>query len=174
MSGDVIGAQSHADLRLSALKRLTGQAGSHETRLDASAAFGVLYELASSPSTAASALALLHELQVYQVELELQDEELRRSRAELEATLMRQVQIYDFAPVASLPSIEALRCENSISPPRACSVPSGTNFLAEPSTRFSRRKAHMLCMQCSPVRAAAPRPRAAHCNWCQDATSMLQ
>ncbi len=99
MSGDVIGAQSHADLRLSALKRLTGQAGSHETRLDASAAFGVLYELASSPSTAASALALLHELQVYQVELELQDEELRRSRAELEATLMRQVQIYDFAPV---------------------------------------------------------------------------
>jgi PAS domain S-box-containing protein len=29
----------------------------------------------------------------------VQDEELRRSRAELEATLLRQVQLYDFAPV---------------------------------------------------------------------------
>jgi PAS domain S-box-containing protein len=44
-------------------------------------------------------LALLHELQVHQVELDLQDEELRRSRAELEASLFRQVQLYDFAPV---------------------------------------------------------------------------
>jgi PAS domain-containing protein len=33
------------------------------------------------------------------VELELQDEELRRSRIELEATLLRQTQLYDFAPV---------------------------------------------------------------------------
>jgi len=71
----------------------------HETRLNSSAAFGVLHELASSPSTAAGALALLHELQVHQVELDLQDEELRRSRAELEASLIRQVQLYDFAPV---------------------------------------------------------------------------
>lgn len=102
MAGDVIGAQSQADLRLSALKRLTGQAGSHETRLNSSVALGVLYELASSPSTAASALALLHELQVYQVELELQDEELRRSRVELEARLIRQTQLYDFAPVSLL------------------------------------------------------------------------
>ncbi len=34
-----------------------------------------------------------------QVELDLQDEELRRSRSELETTLARQVQLYDFAPV---------------------------------------------------------------------------
>jgi PAS domain S-box-containing protein len=99
MSSDVVGARKQADLRLSALKRLTGQTGSHETRLDSSAAFRALYELATSPSTAPSALALLHELQVYQVELDLQDEELRRSRAELEVALMRQVQLYDFAPV---------------------------------------------------------------------------
>lgn len=99
MSGNVIGAWDQAALRLSALKRLTGPTASHETRLNSSAALGVLYELASSPSTASSALALLHELQVHQVELDLQDEELRRSRAELEAALMRQVQLYDFAPV---------------------------------------------------------------------------
>jgi PAS domain S-box-containing protein len=54
--------------------------------------------MASDPSTAGSALAVLHELQVHQVELELQDEELRRSRAELETTLRRQLQLYDHAP----------------------------------------------------------------------------
>jgi PAS domain S-box-containing protein len=91
---------SEADLRRRALQRLTGNNGSHEARLNASAAFRVLHDLASSPSTSAAALALLHELQVYQVELDLQDEELRRSRAELEAALIRQVQLYDFAPVA--------------------------------------------------------------------------
>lgn len=87
------------DLRLQAHSRLTGQRGPDGARTSASAALGVLHELASSPSTAADALALLHELQVHQVELELQDEELRRSRAELEAALRRQVDLYDLAPV---------------------------------------------------------------------------
>jgi PAS domain S-box-containing protein len=99
MLNKLIEAENQADLRLRALQRLTGQNDSHDVRLNASAAFGVLYNLASSPSTSAAALALLHELQVYQVELDVQDEELRRSRAELEATLIRQVQLYDFAPV---------------------------------------------------------------------------
>ena len=98
MSSDLLGAENQADLRLRALQRLTGANGSHDARLNASAAFRVLHDLASSPSTSAAALALLHELQVYQVELDLQDEELRLSRAELEATLVRQVQLYDFAP----------------------------------------------------------------------------
>lgn len=82
-----------------ALDRLTGESGSHGTRLNASAALQTLHDLASSPSTGAAALALLHELQVYQVELDLQDEELRSSRADLEINLSRQVQLYDFAPV---------------------------------------------------------------------------
>ncbi len=59
----------------------------------------VLHDLASSPATAVQALALLHELQVHQVELEIQDEELRRMRTELEASLVRHVQLYDAAPV---------------------------------------------------------------------------
>jgi len=52
-----------------------------------------------SPATAPRALALLHELSVHQVELEIQSDELRRSRAELEASLARMTQLYDFAPV---------------------------------------------------------------------------
>jgi PAS domain S-box-containing protein len=81
------------------LARLSGPTGLKEERRDVSAALGVLHKLASSVSSAGDALAVLHELQVHQVELELQDEELRRSRAELETTLFRQVQLYDFAPV---------------------------------------------------------------------------
>src|ERR1700676_2516867 len=102
MWNDMIKAESQADLRLRALQRLTGENSSHDARLNASAAFRVLHDLASSPSTGGAALALIHELQVYQVELDLQDEELRRSRAELEATLARQVKLYDHAPVGCL------------------------------------------------------------------------
>jgi PAS domain-containing protein len=66
---------------------------------DPLAALRALYEFASSPTTAPKALALLHELQVHQVEVDLQDEELRRSRVELENALNRQIQLYDYAPV---------------------------------------------------------------------------
>jgi PAS domain S-box-containing protein len=99
MSSNLNEGESQENLRLRALHRLTGKDGSHVTRLNSTAALQALYDLASSPSTGAAALALLHELQVYQVELDLQDEELRRSRADLEMSLSRQVQLYDFAPV---------------------------------------------------------------------------
>jgi PAS domain S-box-containing protein len=102
MATDLNGILTQAELRARAVKRLTGTNGSRDSRLKTSAAFQVLHDLASSPSTAAAAMALLHELQVHQVEVDLQDEELRRSRAELESTLVRQVQLYDFAPVGCL------------------------------------------------------------------------
>jgi PAS domain S-box-containing protein len=98
MTSDRTGAESPRDLRLRAVARLSGPSGSHAGRLDMSAALAVIYKLASSSSSAPEALALLHELQVHQVEVDLQDEELRRTRAELEATLVRQLQLYDFAP----------------------------------------------------------------------------
>ena len=49
--------------------------------------------------TEAEVRRLLHELQVHQIELELQNEELRGSRAEVEAGLERFTDLYDFAPV---------------------------------------------------------------------------
>jgi len=85
-------------LRLRALARLTGNSAPQDSRANSSAALAVLHDLASSPETAGDSLKLLHELQVHQVELDLQEEELRRSVAELEAALYRQAQLYDFAP----------------------------------------------------------------------------
>ena len=100
MPGDVTGYMSQAELRMRAVERLKGEVGASVSRRSPSEALSVLFDMASQPSTAGSALAVLHELQVHQVELELQAEELRRSRLELEATLGRLTQLYDHAPVA--------------------------------------------------------------------------
>ena len=52
------------------------------------------------PNPAADLLPrLVHELQVHQLELEMQNEELRGSREEVERGLERYTDLYDFAPV---------------------------------------------------------------------------
>lgn len=43
---------------------------------------------------------LIHKLHVHQVELEMQNDQLRRAQAELEGTLAKYTDLYDFAPVA--------------------------------------------------------------------------
>ena len=45
-----------------------------------------------------SAQRLVHELEVHQIELEMQNDELRRARARAEALLAQYTELYDFAP----------------------------------------------------------------------------
>ena len=54
----------------------------------------------SSPEP--DALGLLHELQVHQIELEMQNEELIQARADLEDVLQLYTDLYDFSPVGYL------------------------------------------------------------------------
>lgn len=54
------------------------------------------------PPKEADALRLLHELQVHQIELEMQNEELLAARAEAESALERYAELYDFAPTGHL------------------------------------------------------------------------
>ena len=51
------------------------------------------------PELESEARRLVHELQVHQIELEMQNEELMQARAELEAALDQYTSLYDFAPV---------------------------------------------------------------------------
>ncbi len=54
------------------------------------------------PSAPADPLKLLHELQVHQVELELQNAELLQTRDEMATLLARYTDLYDFSPVGYL------------------------------------------------------------------------
>jgi len=82
--GTIKNSPGGSDLRRRAEKKLKEIAGNIE-------------ELSGmSPEKMAS---LIHELQVHQIELEMQNEELRRVQQELEKTRDRYSHLYDFAPV---------------------------------------------------------------------------
>ena len=53
----------------------------------------------SGPEPESEANRLLHELQVHQIELEMQNEELRQANETTEAALKKYTMLYDFAPM---------------------------------------------------------------------------
>lgn len=91
-----------SSLRVRAVTQLTDGIRTDLKRASTSEAMAALFKLASSPSTAGDALALLHELQVHQVEVEMQHDELRQSRVELESALIRQTTLVEHAPAGYL------------------------------------------------------------------------
>ncbi|MBE3122370.1 MAG: PAS domain S-box protein [Thermoplasmata archaeon] len=54
---------------------------------------------AAHPATEPDPQRLVHELEVHQIELEMQNEELVQSRAQVEAGLRQYTDLYDFAPI---------------------------------------------------------------------------
>jgi PAS domain S-box-containing protein len=81
-----------------------------ELRLRAEARLRATATTSVPARTAAETQRLVHELQVDRIELEIQNEELRQSRAEVEAGLERYTDLYDFAPVGYF----TLGCEGAI------------------------------------------------------------
>lgn len=57
------------------------------------------YPPAAPPATEVDARRLLHELQVHQVELEMQNVELKEARERMETLLEKYTDLYDFSPV---------------------------------------------------------------------------
>jgi PAS domain S-box-containing protein len=56
-------------------------------------------QVGSTAEEGRDALALVHELQVHQIELEMQNEELKRAKLEAEDALAKYSDLYDFAPI---------------------------------------------------------------------------
>lgn len=52
-----------------------------------------------APLTQPETRRLIHELEVHQIELEMQNEELRAARVEIDAGLARYMELFDFAPI---------------------------------------------------------------------------
>ncbi|MDO9133109.1 MAG: PAS domain-containing protein [Hydrogenophaga sp.] len=125
-----------SSLRERATTQLTGGIQVDLARASTSDAMAVLYKLASSPDTAVDAMALLHELQVHQVEVDMQHEELRQSRVELENDLIRQTDRFERAPAAYLVVDEAsVLCEINAAGLRLLRA-SGDDVLGRPLTSF--------------------------------------
>jgi len=83
---------------------------------------------------------LIHELQVHQVELELQNEELRTAQAEIEAGQARYFDLYDLAPVGYVTDDEAgLILEANLTVTTLLGVNRGA-LLKQPLTRFILRE----------------------------------
>lgn len=103
MSESTVGLSIADGLRREAEQRLsTGQAPASSGWTISAEALSLLYRLASAPDTADDALKLLHELQAYQVELDLQHRQLEANERELEQELARYRGLYEAAPVGYL------------------------------------------------------------------------
>lgn len=80
--------------------------------------------------------SLLHELRVHQVELEMQNEELRQAQAALEAARTRYFDLYDLAPVGYITlSDKNLICEANLRAATLLGIPRG-ELARQPLARF--------------------------------------
>jgi len=101
----------------------------------------------ADPKPEADSGRLLHELQVHQIELELQNEDLQRARAELETLLMKYTALYDFAPTGYF----TLDREETI---RGLNLAGATLLGIDRSKLVGRRFGHFVAAEKRPAFAA--------------------
>ncbi len=93
-------------------------------------------ELAAMP--APDLQRLTYELQLHQIELDMQNEELRRAQSELREVRNRYVDLYDFAPVGYLTlDVDGMILETNIT---------ATQMFDIPRARLRRRRLHTLVL----------------------------
>src|SRR5450631_383838 len=86
------------------------------------------------------ALGALHELRVHQIELEMQNEELRRTQEELESSRARYFDLYDLAPVGYFTlSEQGLILEANLTGAKLLGVARGA-LVKQPLSRFVLRE----------------------------------
>ncbi len=76
-----------------------GTSGADDLRLEAEARVRATSSSVGPDQKPEEIQRMLHELLVHQVELEMQNEEMRRTRAVLEEAVSKNVELFDFAPV---------------------------------------------------------------------------
>jgi len=81
------------------LKKREGVGGYSELRSRAEEAVKKRKTHLGIPATEAETKKLLHELQVHQIELEMQNDELKKAKEEIESEYQRYADLYDFAPI---------------------------------------------------------------------------
>jgi PAS domain S-box-containing protein len=92
---------------------------------------------ALSPEAARGAL---HELQVHQIELEMQNDELRRTQEELEASRARYFDLYDLAPIGYVTlSEQGMILEANLTAAQLLGVARGS-LVKQPLSRFVLRE----------------------------------
>ena len=98
------------------------------------------------PPSAEKVRQILHELRVHQIELEMQNEELRRIQQELEAARARYFNLYDMAPVGYCTLNESGQIVEANLTAVALLGVDWSALVMQPITRFifKRRSGHLL------------------------------
>ena len=108
---------------------------------------------------------MLHDLRVHQIELEMQNEELRTAQAELDAARARYFDLYDLAPVGYCTvSEKGLILEANLTAATLLGVVRGT-LVKQPISRFIHKEDQDVYSLHRNKLFETGDPRRANCGW---------